>query len=67
MTVKVFLTNKEEELANSYAKSLGLPLDEAMKRVFFEAIEDEYDSQIADKAMKEYEENPKTYSLKELI
>ncbi|MBO4856822.1 MAG: toxin-antitoxin system protein [Bacilli bacterium] len=67
MVISIKLTKEEQQEAESYAKRNGLSLNDAIKRVFFEKIEDEYDAAIADVAMEKYEKNPKTYSLDELI
>lgn len=64
-TVKIELTQEEKELADSYAKKLGVSLSEAMKSTFFERIEDEYDIALADEAINEYEKDPTSYSLEE--
>ena len=67
MVVSIRMTNEEKELADAYAKLNGVSLSEAIKRAYFEKIEDEYDSALADAAMREYEKNPgKTYSMKEV-
>ena len=62
MTVKIHLSKQEKKLAEDYAKSMGLSLDEAMKDVFFERIEDEYDIALADAALREYEKDHISYS-----
>lgn len=66
MAVIVELTGEEERLAQSYAKVHGTSVEEAMKRSFFEMIEDEYDAAVADAAYEEYLANPKTYSHEEV-
>lgn len=66
MILSINLTKEEMELADAYSKSVGIPLSEHMKKIYFEKIEDEYDMLAADKALKEYEENPKTYTLDEI-
>lgn len=66
MIVSIRMTEEEKELANAYAKLNGTSLSDAIKRAYFEKIEDEYDLAIADEAIKEYEKNPKTYSLDEI-
>ena len=42
-------------------------MGEAFKQALFEKIEDEYDIAVADAAYKRYLENPKTYSLDEVL
>ena len=67
MVVSIRMTKEEKQLADSYAKLYGLSLSEAIKRTFFEKIENEYDAAIAETALREYEKNPKTYTLDELM
>lgn len=67
MVVSIRLSDEEKQIATDYASKSGLALNEAMKRAFFEKIEDEYDIALADVSLKEYEKNPKTYSLDELL
>ena len=67
MVVSIRMTDEEKRLADSYAKLNGISLSEAIKRAYFEKIEDEYDIAIAEAALKEYENNPKTYTLAELM
>lgn len=66
MIVKIKMTRDEKKLAEAYAKTQGASLDKTIKRVFFERIEDEYDVAIADIALHNYENNPKTFSLEEI-
>ncbi len=58
MIVSIRMSEKEKELVNSYAKSHGWTISEAIKRAIFEAIEDEYDAVLAEKAYKEYLKHP---------
>ncbi len=66
MVVSIRMTDEERSLADAYAKLKGVSLSEAIKRAYFDAIEEEYDIALADSALKEYEENPETLSLEEL-
>ena len=66
MIVSIRMTQEEKELASAYAKLSGLSLSEAIKRAYFEKIEDEYDIALADDTLKEYERDPKTYTLDEV-
>ncbi len=63
MIISIRLTNEEKELADAYARLNGISLSEAMKKAFFEKIEDEYDIVIADEADTEFKNDPETYSL----
>ena len=67
MVVSIRMTEEEKQLADAYASLNGVSLSEAIKRAYFEKIEEEYDIALADAAMREYEKNPKTYTLKELM
>lgn len=67
MVVSIRMTDEEKRLADAYARLNGVSLSEAIKRAYFEKIEDEYDIALADAALKEYEKNPKTYTLEELM
>ena len=67
MAVSIRMTEEEKQLADSYAKLNGISLSEAIKKAFFEKIEEEYDVALADAAMREYKKNPKTYTLDELM
>ena len=67
MAFSIRLTDDEEKLARSYAALLGISMGEAFKQALFEKIEDEYDIAVADAAYKRYLENPKTYSLDEVM
>ena len=67
MVISIRMTEEEKQLADAYAKLNGASLSEAIKRAYFEKIEEEYDIALADAAMREYEKNPKTYTLEELM
>ena len=67
MVVSIRMTEEEKQLADSYAKLNGISLSEAIKKAYFEKIEEEYDVALADAAMREYKKNPKTYTLDELM
>ena len=67
MVISIRMTDEEKKLADAYAKLNGVTLSEAIKRAYFDKIEDEYDIALADAALREYEKNPKTYTLKELM
>lgn len=54
MSFSIRLTEKERELADSYAKLHSISLSEAFKNALFEKIENEYDIAIADKSYEEY-------------
>ena len=57
------MSNEEKQLADAYAKLTGVSLSEAIKKAYFEKIEEEYDIALADAALKEYEKDPVAYTL----
>ena len=67
MIISITMTDEEKALADAYAKLNGVSLSEAIKRAYFEKIEDEYDLALADEGLREYKKNPKTYSIEELM
>ena len=66
MVISIRMTEEEKRLADAYARLNGTTLSEAIKRAYFEKIEDEYDIALADAALREYENNPKTYTHDEI-
>ena len=66
MVVSIRMTEEERQLADAYAKLNGVTLSEAIKRAYFEKIEDEYDIALADMALREYEKDSKTFSHEEV-
>ena len=67
MVISIRMTSEEKRLADAYAKLNGVSLSEAIKRAYFEKIEDEYDIALAEESLREYRKNPKTYSIDELL
>ena len=66
MSYSIRFTDEERKLADSYAKLHGISLGEALKNALFEKIEDEYDIALYQKVKKEFDKNPKTYTLNEI-
>jgi hypothetical protein len=60
------MSEEEKELAQSYAKIKGMSLSEAIKTVYFQAIEDDFDIALTDKALANYKKDQRTISLEEL-
>lgn len=67
MVISIRMTSEEKHLADAYARLNGVSLSEAIKRAYFEKIEDEYDIALAEESLREYRKNPKTYSIDELL
>ena len=54
MAFFIRLSEKERKLAESYAKSHAISLEEAFKQALFERIEDEYDLVVAKEVYQDY-------------
>ena len=54
MAFFIRLSEEERKLAESYAKSHAISLEEAFKQVVFERIEDEYDLVVAKEVYQDY-------------
>lgn len=66
MVVSLRMTEEEKQLGVAFAKLNGSTLSEAMKRAYFEKIEEEYDIALADNALREFAKDHKTYSHKDV-
>ena len=66
MAVSLRLSDQDEKLFKSYAKANGLSLSELIRSAVLEKIEDEYDLAIYREALAEYQQNPVSYSHKEM-
>ena len=66
MTVSLRLNSADEKLIKKYAELKNMSLSDLFRNALLEKIEDEYDLEAYNKAMKEYKENPKTYTLDEV-
>ena len=65
MTISVRLSDEDTELIKAYAKMNNISLSDLIRNAVLEKIEDEYDLECYNKAIKEYNKNPKTYTMKE--
>ena len=66
MTISVRLNEKDTELIKAYAKINNISLSDLIRTAVLEKIEDEYDLECYYKAIREFKENPKTYTLEEI-
>lgn len=66
MTISVRLSEKDSELIKAYAKMNNISVSDLVRKAIIEKIEDEYDLECYEKAIKEYNKNPKTYTLDEV-
>ena len=66
MTISVRLNDEDTKLIKAYAKMNKTTLSDLVRNAIMEKIEDEYDLECYYKAKKEFDENPKTYTLEEV-
>ena len=66
MTISVRLNEKDTKLVRAYAKMNNISLSDLVRNAILEKIEDEYDLYLYNKAIEEYNENPKTYTMDEV-
>ena len=66
MTISVRLNDEDTRLMKIYAEMNNMSLSDLIRIAVIEKIEDEYDLECYEKAIKEYEEKPKTYALDEV-
>ena len=66
MTISVRLNEEDTALFKSYAALNNITLSELVRNAVMEKIEEEFDLKCYEEAIKEYRENPKTYTLEEV-
>ena len=66
MTISVRLNEDDARLMKIYAEMNNISLSDLIRNAVIEKIEDEYDLECYEKAIKEYEENPQTFTLDEV-
>lgn len=65
--VSLRLNEEENNLFRTYSKHTGKSLSELFKSALANQIEDELDYETGIKALKDFEKNPITYSIDDLI
>ncbi len=66
MTISVRLNEKDTKLIQTYAKMHNISLSDLIRNAVLEKIENEYDLDCYNKAIKKYKKNLKTYSMEEI-
>lgn len=66
MTISVRLNEKDTKLIQTYVKMHNISLSDLIRNAVLEKIENEYDLDCYNKAIKKYKKNPKTYSMEEI-
>ena len=64
--INLNLSHEEFILFNNFAKMKKTTIEELLKKILFEKIEDEYDAMIAKEALFEFSVNPYTLTVKEI-
>ncbi len=66
MTISLRLNEEDTLLIKKYAELNKISVSDLIRQTLMERIENEYDLELFDKAVKEYNSNPVTYSLDEV-
>ena len=66
MTISVRLNERDTKLIKAYADMNNISLSDLVRNAVLEKIENEYDLECYNKAIKEYKKNPKTYTMDEV-
>ena len=66
MTISVRLNEEDTKLIKTYADMNNISLSDLIRNAVIEKIEDEYDLECYKKAIEEYRNNPKTYTIEEV-
>lgn len=66
MTISVRLSAEDTQLIKNYAKFKNVSISELVRQAVLERIEDEIDLRAYKKAMAEYKQDSKTYTLDEI-
>lgn len=67
MAISMRVSEKEKKAIQEFAQFYGMTVSEYMRKVIFEKIEDEYDLRAYEEAKAEFEKDPRTYTLKEVM
>ena len=66
MAILVRLSEEDTALFKSYATLKNISLSDLIKSAVYEKIEDEFDLKYYEEAIKEFNQNPTTYTLDEV-
>ena len=66
MTISLRLSDEDEKLFKSYAKSNRMTLSEFIRNTVLERIGDEYDSKVYREAVEDLKKDSSTYTLDEV-
>ena len=66
MNISIRLSQEDSELIKSFAKLHGVTVSELIRQSVMGGIEDEIDLEAYNHAVKEYQADPRTYTLDEV-
>ncbi len=66
MTISVRLNEQDTKLIKAYAQINNISLSDLVRNAILEKIENEYDLECYENAMKEYEKDKKTYTMNDI-
>lgn len=66
MSITVRFSPEEKTLVRDFAKMHGISISELIRRSVMAQIEDEYDLKVYERAKREFDANPVTYTLDEV-
>ena len=67
MTISLRMNEADSKLIKAYAEVNGISVSELFRQAVMEKIEDEYDLKVFEEAMAEYNKNPVSYPLEDLL
>lgn len=66
MTISLRLNDNDVAIIKKYAELHGLSVSELVRQTVLSRIEDEFDLEAYDAALRGHQRNPKTYTLEEV-
>lgn len=66
MSITVRFSPEEKTLVRDFAKMHGISISELIRKSVMAQIEDEYDLKVYERAKREFDANPVTYTLDEV-
>lgn len=67
MSITMRVSDAEKKIIQDFAAVYGMSVSDYIRTAVMEKIEDEFDLEAYKEAKAEYEANPKTYTLEEVI
>ena len=67
MVISMRASEREKEIIKEFANFYGITASEFIRRAVMEKIEDEFDLRAYEEAKAEFEKDPRTYTLKEVM